>query len=193
MPMSEQELYEDSVLKMIINYIRSGGEISKEGQEIIDLYKSMFGISQKRFDELYKSITDNEKAKKEKSEKNIKKKSINEIFDDARNEINSKLTQKSFIDDIINGFKRPFIIKDSSNPLSNIIAILSKEDIFANELITVISNHMVQNKLTTGTVHIFDFVFYKKEENFGTFVNNFCDELDRRTSIFVFENFELAC
>lgn len=193
MPMSEQELYEDSVLKMIINFIRSGGKISKEGHEVIELYKSMFGINQKRYDALYKSVTDNEKAKKEKAEKTIKKKTVNEIFDDAKNEINNKLSQKSFVDDFINSFKRPFIIKDSRNSLSNIISILSKEDIFANELITIISNHMGQNKLTTGTVHIFDFVLYKKEENFGTFVNTFCDELDRRTSIFVFENFELAC
>ena len=160
MPMSEQELYEDSVLKMIINFIRSGGEISKEGQEIIDLYKSLFGINEKRYEALYKSITDNEKAKKEKVEKATKKKTVNEIFDDAKNEINNKLSQKSFVDDFINGFKRPFIIKDSSNSLSNIISILSKEDIFANELITIISNHMGQNKLTTGIVHIFDFLLY---------------------------------
>lgn len=193
MRMSEQELYEDSVLKMIINFMRKGGEITEEEQKIIDLYKNIFGMSDKRYEIIFNSFIEKDKAKKEKIEKVAPKKSIDDVFEDARKEIFEKYSQKDFVNSLILGFKRPFIIKEPNHFLKNIISVFSAEDIFVRELINVIAFHLGSNKLTNGKIETFDFIVYKKEESFGTFVNHFVDVLTAQTSILIFENFELAC
>ena len=48
MPLSEQGLYEDSVLKMLISFMLKGGGINEDDEKLIGLYKAVFGIEEKR-------------------------------------------------------------------------------------------------------------------------------------------------
>ena len=48
MPMSEQENYENSVLKIIISFMKKGGEIDENENKILELYKNEFNIDEER-------------------------------------------------------------------------------------------------------------------------------------------------
>ena len=73
MPLSEQEVYDDSVLKMIINFMKTGGEITEEQKKIIELYKNIFGINDKRYSYIYNPDTDKKDTKNKEKKINYLK------------------------------------------------------------------------------------------------------------------------
>ncbi len=186
MPLSEQEAYEDAVLKIIINFMKKGGNITNEEKKTIDLYKSLFNINESRYKNIYNSEENgnDEKVKKEKS--------VEEIFSEIKEMLLSKMSKKDFIDEILFAFKRPFVIKNENNFLKNIITIFSKEDIFVSEFITDVAEIMRKEDLVVGEPKVIDFLMYKREESFGTFVNSYCDAISEYSDIFIFKNFDVA-
>ena len=186
MPLAEQEVYEDSVLRMLINFMKKGGEITDEQVKLIDLYKSNFKIDEKRYKAIYS-------PESEKEEKAKKKKTPNEIFEEIRVELLEKLSRTDFVNELVLAFKRPYTInQESINSLRNIISIFSNETVFMGNIIEDITLHMKKEKLTTGVAKIFDFTMYKKEESLGNFVNSYCDAINDGTEVIVFQNFEMA-
>lgn len=186
MPLSEQEVYEDSVLKMIITFMKKGGSITDEEHKTIDLYKALFNIDENRYKNIYNP---EEEANKEKAKK---KKSPEEIFAEIKEMLLKKISKKEFIDELLFAFKRPFVIKDGNGFLKNIVTIFSKEDIFVSGLIDDIAEIMRKEKLVSGKPKIFDFLMYKKEESLGTFVNSYCDAVSEYSDIMIFKNFDVA-
>jgi hypothetical protein len=75
MPLAEQEVYEDSVLRMLISFMKKGGEITDEQVKLIDLYKANFKIDEKRYKAIYSPESEKEeKAKKKKTLRRKKQK-----------------------------------------------------------------------------------------------------------------------
>lgn len=182
MPMSEQENYEDSVLKIILSFMKKGGAFNDNEKKIIELYKTMFDIDEKRYNSIYK----------EKKEETKNKKDISEIFDEIQENLENSFSKKSFISETVLAFKRPFVIKNTSEHLKNIIAIFSKENIFVEGIVNTISSTLKRYEILSNESIKFDFIMYKKDESFGNFVNAFCDALNAGTEIMIFENFNLA-
>lgn len=187
MPLAEQELYEDSVLRMIISFMKKGGEITAEQVKLIDLYKTNFKIDEKR----YKAIYSPESEKEE--EKPKKKKDLNQIFDEIETSLLEKISRKDFVSNLVLAFKRPYTIKQQdANFLKNIITIYSNESVFVSNLIDDLVMHMRKEKILNGEPKVFDFVMFKKEESLGNFVNTYCDAVNDGSEVMIFQNFELG-
>ncbi|MBQ8298560.1 MAG: AAA family ATPase [Clostridia bacterium] len=187
MPLSEQELYEDSVLRMIISFMKKGGEITPEQVKLIELYKTNFGIDEKR----YKLIYSPESEKEE--EKVKKKKDLNQIFDEIQSSLLEKISRVDFVSALVLAFKRPYTIKQQENNfLKNIITVYTNETVFVSNLIEDLNMHMRKEKLLKGEPKVFDFVMFKKEESLGNFVNTYCDAVNDGSEIMIFQNFELG-
>lgn len=182
MPMSEQENYENSVLKIIISFMKKGGEIDENENKILELYKNEFNIDEERYASLSK--VDREDKKKQKN--------INEIFKEIQDNLESTISKKDFIAELILAFKRPLVIKSVSDYLKNIITIFSSEISFVEELINKISSVLIKEEVLFKEPVKFDFTMYRKDESFGSFVNAFCDALNDQNEIIIFENFNLA-
>ncbi len=188
MPMSEQDLYEDSSLRMIISFMKSGGNITEEENKVIQQYKKTFEINEKR----YLLIYNEEEAKKREDEKKVKKRDINEIFEDIQKAMLQKVSRKDFVSNLVLAYKRPFIIKQSNAFLKNIMIIFSSENILVKDLMNDISEEMRKEKLLKGVPQILDFNMYKKEESLGNFVNTYIEKANGNNGIIVFENLELG-
>lgn len=184
MPLAEQEAYEDSVLKIIVGFIKKGVEINDNEKKIIELYREEFDIDNNRYDLIYKN------DKKEDETKN--KKDINEIFEKIQKDIEKKFSKKDFISKIVLAFKRPYAVGNISEYLKNIITISSKESAFVENILKTICTSLQKEELLKNDIVKFDFVMYKKDEAFGNFVNTFCDVLNSGNEIIVFENFDAA-
>ena len=186
MPLSEQEVYEDSVLKTIIAFMKKGGDITPEQVKLIDLYKANFGIDEKRYKEIYNPEV-------EKEEKAKKKKDINQIFEEIKMELLKKISRTDFINDLVLAFKRPYISKQhEDNYLGNVITIYSNETVVMSNVIEDIAMYMRKDNLMQGEPKVIDFTMYKKEDSLGTLVNNYCDAINSGSEIMIFQNFELA-
>lgn len=187
MPLAEQEIYEDSVLRMLITFMQKGGEITSEQIKLIDLYKSNFNIDEKRYKAIYSP-----EAEKEK-EKVKKKKDINQIFDEIQTELLDKIARGDLVSELVLSFKRPYTIKrEEPTSLKNIITIYTNETVFISNLIDDLAMNMRKENLIINEPKIFDFVMFKKEETLGSFVNAYCDAVNSGVPIMIFQNFELA-
>ncbi len=186
MPIAEQELYEDSVLKMLISFMKKGGEITEDQVKLIELYKANFKIDDKRYKDIYTSEL-------EKNEKNQKQKSVNEVFEDIRKELSEKLPRTEFVNDLVLAFKRPYTInQESKSALKNIITIFSNETVLIKDIIEDITVHLKNEKLTYNDAKIFDFMMYKREEALGSLVNSYSEAVNDGAEVIVFQNFEMA-
>lgn len=186
MPLAEQEMYEDSVLKTIISFMKKGGEITGEQVKLIELYKSYFGIDESR----YKAIYNPDAEKKETAKK---KRDLNQIFDDIRLELLKKISRTEFVNELVLAFKRPYISKQhEENHLGNVISIFSNETVFLSNIVEEIAVQMKNDGLMQGEPKVLDFTMYKKEESLGNLVNNYCDAINSGSEIVIFQNFELA-
>ena len=185
MPMNEQESYEDSVLKVIVNFIKKGVELNENEIKFIEMYRDIFKIDDKRFNAIY-----NEKFVQQE-EKSLK--SISMVFDDIQRNMENSFYKKKCVSELVLAFKRPFVLKPISTYLKNIIAIFSSETVFVEELINNIFDLLKAEGILMKKPKFFDFNMYKNEETFGNFVNEFCDTLNFGSEIIAFENFENAC
>lgn len=185
MPMAEQELYENSVLKIILGFIKKGGEITDTDQKFIDLFTSEFGINEKR----YHSLID---VSPKKNELPKKQKDINTVFNEIQVSLEKNFSKKEFVSEMVLAFKRPFAVSTLTDYLKNIIAIFSNETAFIENITNSIFSTLKEEKIIHGDMTKFDFIMYKKEETFGNFVNNFLMALDKKSEIIVFENFNVA-
>ncbi len=185
MPMAEQESYEDSVLKVIVGFIKKGVELDENEIKFIEMYRNTFKIDDKRFNAIYDEKTVRQEEKSVKS--------ISMIFDDIQKNMENSFYKKECVSELVLAFKRPFVVKPISSYLRNIIAIFSSESVFVEELINDISELLKDEQILAKSPKFFDFNMYKKEENFGNFVNEFCDALNFGSEVITFENFENAC
>lgn len=186
MPIAEQELYEDSVLKILISFMKKGGAITEEQVKLIDLYKSNFQIDEKRYKAIYASEL-------EKNEKNKKQKTVNEIFEDIRKELAEKMPRAEFVNDLVLAFKRPYTInQESEKALKNVITIFSNETVLMRDIIEDITTHLKNENLTYDDAKTFDFMMYKREEALGSLVNTYSDAVNNGAEVIIFQNFEMA-
>lgn len=186
LPMQEQEAFEDSVLKMIVSFMKKGGKITEDENKILELYKMTFKMSEKRYKAIYNVDSVDEANKKEK------KKSIDEVFNEIEKNIFENISKKDFVKELVISFKRPFIVKNQQGFLKNIIVVLSNENVFVNELIENIATGMQKNGLIENTSKVIDFNKYKKEESLGSFVAEYIDAVEEKRNVIIFENIELA-
>lgn len=186
MPLSEQELYEDSVLKMLISFMLKGGGINEDDEKLIGLYKSTFGIDEKR----YKNIYSGEKEEKKEAPK---KKSVNEVFDGIQKSLLEKISKPDFVNSMVLAFKRPYTIKQQTPTfVKNIIAVFTKENVFITDMVQDIYEEMKKENLARNEPKVFDFVMYKKEEMLGNLVNSYIDAVAAGADSIVIQNFELG-
>lgn len=188
MPLSEQELYEDSVMKIIVSFMKIGGKITEEENKFLDLYKNAFSMSDQRFNAIY---SDEKEEKKE--EKKEKKKTIEQVFDEIQSELLEKITRYDLVSELVLAFKRPYMIKEKDiYAIKNIFTISSNETVFMRNMVEEVNAHMIKEKLMKNEPTVFDFSMYKKEETLGSFVNAYCDAVNGGAEIMIFENYELA-
>ena len=186
MPLAEQEMYEDSVLKMIIGFMKKGGKVTEDDEKLINLYKNTFGIDEKRYKNIYN-------VEKEEKEKRAKTKTINEIFDGIQKNLLEKISKTDFVNSMVLAFKRPYTIKQQEQSfVKNVIAVFTKENVFITDIVKDINAEMNKERLTKSQPKVFDFIMYKKEEMLGSLVNSYIDTVAAGTDIIVIQNFEMG-
>ncbi len=187
MPLAEQELYEDSVLKTIINFMLKGGGITADDEKIIQLYRESFGINDDRFKVIYNPSKKDEESKREKP------KTIDEIFAEIQKKLLKKFSKQDFVSKVILAFKRPYMIKQQTpSPIKNIITVFTRESNFINDIVSDISYDLRKEKLSVTEPKVLDFILYKKEETLGSLVNSYMEAINAGTDIFVIQNFDVG-
>ena len=181
MPMQEQEALENGILSILYKMTLIGKGQNEEQLKIINLYRSIFMIS----DERMESIVDNFN---EKIEKEV---NFEEVFNNIKNSLeNTFYTDKDRIKELLVAFKRPFIIQNNVSLPKNIIAIFTNETDIMYQMVSTIANKMQEEIIIRGGVAKLDCSLYNSENVVGNFINDFNNILISKQEVVVIENFK---
>ncbi|MBP3285262.1 MAG: AAA family ATPase [Clostridia bacterium] len=185
-PLSEQNKAEDDIFSLLYRVAEAGTGITEEQNEVIQYFKTVFKYDEARAEQITSALHPKSNIKEE-----VPAIDPDLVFSGVKNKLSEKYVgHEEFIGNLLVGFKRPFILKNSGNGPKNVIAISAGEPDFVKAVISDVARLLYAENLLQGIDCEINLAEFAEEASYEKFLRLLQDRLNSSTEILVLTGWE---